>query len=136
MTDPEGGEVCAFLRAKCRLIGRTHGRVVDRAEPEAQARWQRRIYGVDAIDDGGWLTLEGVPGMPILTMDFVPVPEPTLATNRIHWDVTVQDVAPLAGDGATLLREPDDDIKARASEPRRKRMLRVYTVLTASRSAR
>ena len=48
--------------------------------------------------------------MPILTMDFVPVPKPKLVKDRVRWDVTVQHVAPLAGAGATLLREPDDDI--------------------------
>jgi hypothetical protein len=31
--------------------------------------------------------------------------------NRVHWDVTVPEVAPLVAAGATLLREPDDDIR-------------------------
>ena len=54
--------------------------------------------------------MQGVPGMPILTMDFVPVPEPKAVKNRIHWDVTVPGVAPLAEVGATVLREPDAEI--------------------------
>jgi hypothetical protein len=49
--------------------------------------------------------------MPILTMDFVPVPEPKTVKNRIHWDVTVPSVEPLVAAGAALLREPDDDIR-------------------------
>jgi hypothetical protein len=33
------------------------------------------VYGVGATENDGWFTLEDVPGMPILTLDFVPVPE-------------------------------------------------------------
>lgn len=54
----------------------------------------------------GWFTLAGVPGMPIQTMDFISVPEPRAGKNRIHWDVTVADLAPLVDAGATVLREP------------------------------
>jgi hypothetical protein len=71
------------------------------------------VYGVDVIDNGRWATLEGVPGMPIQTMDFVPVPEPKTVKNRVHWDVTipsVQSVTALVSAGATVLREPGDDI--------------------------
>jgi len=65
---------------------------------------------VSVTENDGWSTVEGVPGMPILTMDFVPVPEPKTVKNRIHWDVTVPGVAPLVEAGATVLREPDADI--------------------------
>lgn len=109
MSDPEGGEFCAFLRAEV-PAERLHGLVVDSADPEAQARWWAGVYGVGVTRNDGWSTLEGVPGMPILTMDFVPVPEPKSAKNRVHWDVTVPAVAPLAEAGAVVLREPDDDI--------------------------
>jgi hypothetical protein len=109
MADPEGGEFCAFLRDDL-PAERLHGLVVDCADPVAQARWWGLVYGVDVTANDGWATLEGVPGMPIQTMDFVPVPEPKTVKNRVHWDVTVTDVAPLVSAGATLLREPDDDI--------------------------
>ncbi len=33
------------------------------------------LPGLDAIDNERWFTLGGVLGMPMLTMDFVPVPE-------------------------------------------------------------
>jgi hypothetical protein len=42
--------------------------------------------------------------------NFAHVPEPKTAKNRVHWDVTVADLAPLVDAGATVLREPDDDI--------------------------
>jgi Glyoxalase-like domain len=59
---------------------------------------------------GGWFALAGIPGMPARSMDFVPVPEPKTAKNRVHWDVTVPAVAPLVEAGAVVLREPDGDI--------------------------
>jgi hypothetical protein len=109
MADPEGGEFCAFLRSEL-PEERLHGLVVDSADHESQARWWAGVYGVDVTRNDGWSTLEGVPGMPILTMDFVPVPEPKTAKNRVHWDVTVPAVEPLVEAGAVVRREPDDDI--------------------------
>ena len=109
MADPEGGEFCAFLRAEL-PAERLHGLVVDSADPAAQARWWGGIYGVAVTDNERWFTLEDVPGMPILTMDFVPVPEQKSVKNRVHWDVTVPDVVPLVEAGAIVLREPDEQI--------------------------
>jgi hypothetical protein len=109
MADPERGEFCAFLRSEM-PTERLHGLVVDSADPQAQARWWARAYGVDVTENDGWFTVEGVPGMPIRTMDFVPVPEPKTVKNRIHWDVAVPGVAPLVEAGATVLREPGGDI--------------------------
>ena len=109
MADPEGGEFCAFLRPEI-PAERLHGLVVDCADPKAQAQWWAGVYGISVTDNDGWFTLENVPGMPILTMDFVPVPEPKTVKNRVHWDVTVPSVAPLAAAGATVLREPGGDV--------------------------
>jgi hypothetical protein len=109
MADPEGGEFCAFPREDV-PAERLHGLVVDCANPQAQAQWWAGVYGVGVTDNENWFTLEGVPGMPIQTMDFVPVPEPKAGKNRIHWDVTAADLRPLLEAGASVLREPDDDI--------------------------
>ena len=109
MADPEGGEFCAFLRPEI-PAERLHGLEVDSADPEAQPRWWAGVYGVGVTANDGWFTLEGVPGMPISTMDFAQVPEPKTVKNRIHWDVTVPAVAPLLEAGATVLREPGGDI--------------------------
>ena len=40
------------------------------------------LLGVDAIDDERWFTRERVLGMPMLTMDFVPVPEGNETVSR------------------------------------------------------
>jgi len=87
MADPEGGEYCAFLRDEL-PADRLHGLVVDSADPAAQAEWWGRVYGAAVVHDPrGHSTVEKVPGMPILTMDFDPVPEPKTAKNRLHLDV-------------------------------------------------
>jgi glyoxalase superfamily protein len=109
MADPEGNEFCAFLHPDP-PAERLHGLAVDSADSGAQARWWAEVYGIGVVDSNAWFTLEGVPGMPIQTMDFDLVPEPKTVKNRVHWDVTVSDVAPLIRAGATLLRPPDDDI--------------------------
>lgn len=108
MADPEGGEFCAFVRPEL-PAERLHGLAVDCADAEAQARWWADVYGVAVTANDGWFTLEDVPGMPILTMDFEDVPEPKTVKNRIHWDVTVPAVGPLLEAGATVLREPVGD---------------------------
>jgi hypothetical protein len=109
MADPEGGEFCAFLRTEL-PAERLHGLVVDSADAGAQAVWWAGVYGVGVTKNDGWFTLEGIPRMPIHTMDFVPVPEPKTVKNRVHWDVTVDSLAALVEAGAAVLREPGGDI--------------------------
>ena len=107
MTDPEGGEFCAFLREPGELRDyRLHGVVVDCADPARTARWWADRFGcpVDDNDGRGFFTLDDVPGMPIDTLDFVPVPEPKTVKNRVHWDVR-GDVDDFRAAGATVLDE-------------------------------
>jgi len=110
MADPEGGEFDAFLRAEL-PAERLHGLEVDCADAETLAGWWGQVYGVEVTRYDGWFALESVPGMPIGAMDFADVPEPKKVKNRIHWDVAVPDVAPLVTAGATVLREPDDEVR-------------------------
>jgi hypothetical protein len=110
MADPEGGEFCAFVRDEL-PADRLHGLVVDCADPGPIARWWAEVYGADLVEDGrGFSTVEHVPGMPILTMDFCPVPEPKTVKNRIHWDVVASDIDALVRFGAAVVRRPDDQI--------------------------
>lgn len=112
MADPERGEFCAFPKEPEELPGYTvHGLVVDSADPESIAGWWGVVFGVevDGSAEKGWWWLTDVPGMPITTMDFVPVPEPKTVKNRIHWDV-YGTVEALQARGATLLRARDGEI--------------------------
>jgi hypothetical protein len=110
MADPEDGEFCAFLRDEL-PPDRLHGLGVDSADPVAAARWWAAVYGAPVEENAeGYVTVSEIPGMPILTMDFAPVPEPKTVKNRIHWDVWADDVQPLLDAGATLLRARDDEI--------------------------
>lgn len=109
MTDPEGGEFCAFVRDEV-PADRLHGLVVDSADPATIAGWWGTAYGADVVHhDPDWSTVQQVPGMPIATMDFVRVPEPKTGKNRIHWDVAGE-VKPLVEAGASVLRAADDEI--------------------------
>jgi hypothetical protein len=110
MADPEGGEFCAFIRDEL-PVDRMHGLVVDSPDPPRIAQWWAEIYDADLEHHPeGWSTVEHVPGMPIETFDFVPVPEPKAVKNRVHWDVTATDIAALVERGARVLRRPDDKI--------------------------
>jgi Glyoxalase-like domain len=109
MADVEGGEYCAFLRDEL-PAERMHGLVVDSVDPASVADWWAGVYDADVTHNKpGWSTLEHVPGMPILTMDFNEVPEPKTVKNRIHWDVDADAVEPLIEAGATVLRPKGDD---------------------------
>lgn len=110
MTDPEGGEFCAFVRDEL-PADRLHGLAVDSADPLAAARWWGAVYGAPVVVNPGWVTVEHIPGMPILTMDFASVPEPKIGKNRVHWDVWVDDLEPLLEAGATVVRPQGEDIE-------------------------
>ena len=105
MADPEGGEFCAFLRDPAELPAyRLHGIGIDCVDAAAQAAWWGNVFGVAPVNEEGqdWHTLEHATPDPVLTLDFAPVPEPRVAPNRVHWDVT-GDVDALLAVGATRL---------------------------------
>ncbi|WP_137292428.1 VOC family protein [Nocardioides dongxiaopingii] len=90
LTDPEGGELCAFVRAADQDLPdyRVHEVVVDAADPERIARWWAARFGVGVENDGEpWWWIQDVPGMAFDSLVFQPVPEPKTVKNRIHWDV-------------------------------------------------
>ena len=109
--DPEGGELCVFVRDEV-PADRLYELVVDCAEPRELATWWGDLIGGSYREDDehGWAALEGVPGAPFEYLVFVPVPEPKTVKNRIHWDVDVADVAVLTAHGATVLRPQDGEI--------------------------
>ena len=114
MSDPEGGEFCAFVSdevADYRLfeIG------VDASNPTAIADWWGQVLGANVTrGEHDFSSIDQIPGAPFDSMDFATVPEPKSVKNRIHWDVTVKNRAAideLVARGAIILREHDDEIE-------------------------
>jgi hypothetical protein len=108
LRDPEGGELCAFPRPQV-PEERLYEIIVDAHDGAAQAAWWAEVLGGKVDADGD--AVEDIPGAPFEYLVFVPVPEAKTVKNRIHWDVDVPDVRLLVEHGATVLREPDGDIR-------------------------
>ena len=114
MADPEGGELCVFVR-EGEITERLYEIGVDTADsPEHALRiatWWADVLGAEAVDSGrGFSYLAQVPGAPFESIDFAPVPEPKTVKNRIHLDVTTHDLDLLVDAGAVVLRPQDDEI--------------------------
>jgi hypothetical protein len=104
LLDPEGGELCAFVRDRVPAY-RTYELVVDAADPARIAAWWGEVFGVPVSNEGQpWSWLTHVPGMPFDSFVFQPVPEPKTVKNRLHWDV-YGDVEELLARGASRLWE-------------------------------
>jgi hypothetical protein len=115
MADPEGGELCAFVR-EGEITQRLYEIGVDTPDsPEAAHRtaaWWARVLGAELDDtDRGFSSVENIPGAPFESLDFVPVPEPKTVKNRIHLDVTTPDVDALVAAGAVVLRAAGDGVE-------------------------
>lgn len=111
LADPEGGELCAFVRAEPPPY-RLYEVGVDTADPARIAAWWGELFGVEPQSEAGvsWHWIEP-PGAPFEGFVFVPVPEPKTVKNRIHWDVAGPALQPVLDAGATLLRARGDDIR-------------------------
>ena len=110
--DPEGGELCVFVRDEVPSY-QLYEVVVDSADPAAIASWWAEVLGATvqhATDEGGSSWFEDAPHVPFECLVFGAVPEPKTVKNRIHWDVEAADVQSLLDRGATLLRGPGDGI--------------------------
>jgi hypothetical protein len=116
MLDPEGNELCAFVREPERVPAYpVYELVVDSVDRVAIGQWWADVFGVELKQEDGndWTWLEGVPGMPFEAWVFGDVPEPKTVKNRIHWDVDVASTAAideLVDRGATVLRRPDEHV--------------------------
>ena len=107
MADPEGGELCVFVRDEVPDY-RLYEVGVDAVDHAAIGHWWGNVLGARVVDDErGFTWLAEIPGAPFSDLDFVPVPEPKTVKNRIHWDVTAESIQPLLDAGATLLRPRD-----------------------------
>ena len=111
--DPEGNEFCAFPGdAPSRAPAHAFALCVDSADPVPLAAWwQARLGGeVGPGSDGRPRWLHGARGLEQLILKFVPVDDERVAKNRMHWDLTTDDLDALVVAGATVVREPDDEI--------------------------
>ncbi|MGQ0630242.1 MAG: VOC family protein [Sporichthyaceae bacterium] len=120
LRDPEGQEICAFVRAEIAAY-RLYEIVVDAIDPAPIARWWGEVLGVDVQSDSfdtaihgptlrSYSWLEPVPGAPFDALVFVPVPEPKSVKNRVHWDV-IGDTDELVEAGARLLLPKGEDCR-------------------------
>ncbi|MDO9380615.1 MAG: VOC family protein [Nocardioidaceae bacterium] len=113
MADPDGGELCAFVRETPPVGYRLYELGVDAADAPSAARWWAEVWGGTATDEDGFTWLDGVPGLPFDGFGFGQVAEPRTVKNRVHWDVSVDDetgVQGLVDAGARVLRRPDDEV--------------------------
>ncbi len=112
LADPEGGELCAFVRDPAELGDyRVYEVVVDSADPVMIASWWAERFGVevDHDQDQECSGLAGAPGPPF-ELVFARVPEPKTVKNRLHWDVRGE-LDELLEAGARLIRPRGGDIE-------------------------
>jgi Glyoxalase-like domain len=111
LADPEGGELCAFVREPGSLPDyRVYEVVVDAADPVSIASWWGERYAATVChdQDRAFSWIEQASGMP-WAMVFQWVPERKTVKNRMHWDVWGETEDLLAA-GARLIRKRDDEI--------------------------
>jgi hypothetical protein len=112
MTDPDDQEFCVFVR-NTPIRHRIYELVWDSGpgadECLAIARWWGEVLGADVRqDESGDCYLAKVPGAPFEFIVFGAVPEPKTVKNRVHIDVTTDDVDALVAHGARVLRSRGD----------------------------
>lgn len=114
LADPEGNLFCAVPTPDSPTSRTTPlSMVVDCRDSSAQAAWWAGVVGGQVKVRDGYALLTGADGFPWDVWIFNQVPEPKTVKNRLHWDIQLvdADLTALQEAGATLLREPDDDIR-------------------------
>jgi len=114
LADPEGGELCAFVR-EGEIERRLYEIGVDCGDSAREchelAAWWAAVLDARLVDDErGYSYVEQIPGAPFASLDFVPVPEPKTVKNRVHLDLLTADLDALVAAGATVLRTRGGDI--------------------------
>jgi hypothetical protein len=107
MSDPEGNDLCAFVRDPDQLPAyRVCELAIDAVDADAIGQWWADVFEVELRQKEGkpWRWIQDVPGMPFDAWVFGPVPEPKTVKNRMHWDLT-GDVAEFDARGARVLAE-------------------------------
>ncbi len=110
MADPDGGEFCAFVRDEV-PADRIYELGLDARDEAATAGWWATLLGGDVEVCDGFRAVVDIPGVPFESVCVTTVPEPKVGKNRVHIDVTTDDLDALLAHGATLLRRRGDDIE-------------------------
>lgn len=108
MTDPEGGEFCAFVREQV-PERRIYELVQDAHDPAALGRWWAELLGGD-LDADGVVGIGKIPYAPFEWLCFAPADAPKIVKNRVHIDVLTEDLDAIVAHGATLQRPRGGDI--------------------------
>lgn len=115
LRDPDGQLFDAFVRGPERPTGLYEmGWDVtgDAADAHELASWWADILGIAVHEEengDGAFYLKQIPGAPFGAVTFAPVSEPKTTKNRIHLDVTTDNLEALVAKGATLVRAKGED---------------------------
>jgi hypothetical protein len=111
LLDPDGQEHCVFVREEP-IVARPYELGWDTAEgPESChriAEWWAQVLGGTVTDHEGFSSVGNLPGCPWEFFDFDGVPEPKVTKNRVHIDVSTDDLGQLVDHGARVLRAKGD----------------------------
>jgi hypothetical protein len=110
LLDPDGQEHCVFPREQG-FDKRPYELVWDIAGVQASrdsASWWAEVVGGVVLEDEEGAGIEQIPECPWDYFVFGDVPEPKSAKNRVHIDVTTDDLDALVAHGATVLRAKGD----------------------------
>ena len=113
LADPEGHELCVFERDEP-IAKRAYELVWSCAEGaqtshDIAAWWAEALGAVVVDDERGFSWVEQIPGCPWDSFDWNGVLEPKVVKNRVHIDVTTDDIGAVIAHGATVLRSQGDD---------------------------
>ena len=120
LADPEGNELCVFPDPDHGdVVARPFALCVDSDRPEELARWWQWVLGgrIGPGPDGTPRWLHDAAGLGDLIMKFVRVADERTVKNRVHWDVTTDDLTALVDAGATVVRALETTASAGRSSP-------------------
>ena len=104
LADPNGGEFCAFVRDEV-PADRIYELGLDARDEAATADWWAGLLGgrIEVHED--YRAVVDIPGAPFEAICVNRVPEPRTGKNRVHVDVTTDDLDALLAHGATVQAE-------------------------------